>query len=512
VGLRGWFCLTVGAILLFAGVVSGILAIQHATEIAAYHHARACPAGAPFSADCLRTVDGSVAGVTEVSGDNELAVQTASTTLHLRFSSDSPMLGYAVDGNLAVVTTWRGIPVSVMTDGRSDVSMSVPETALAGDLSFAETTGGMGLVFVVMALLIRQGRRTGTGYTYLRRRPLAAAAVSMLVPGGLVVAIGGGILDGQPSRLGPDLTLTGGALVVVAGLSAWFGVVTRRRAAEATGRFARPPGVTEGAYGLSAPVVPTTSSTALPMPAAGTRLRMRTHPATAARVLSARAVAYVPMLLTVAVLFGVFVTVHDGPLARAFRTAPACIGQTNLTTCVGDFTAVINGVRAPANGANGADVSYVTSDGAINTWASFGGNTATIVRLASTDEEASTPVRIRVWRGAIVAAQYGGQWHSVWDGPPGNTIPTIFLAVSFALLLLAVRLRIRRRAASETTRGRLLIEDVGQVAVAACSVVLLAYGFWPGAALAVAVLVWLGLSVRQSMQRKRMKLAALHSS
>lgn len=505
-GVRGWFCLTVGGILLVIGVVLGIVAIQQATEISAYHHAGVCPASAPANADCLRTVDGSVAGVTEVSGDNELDVQTASTTLHLKFSSDSPVLGYAVDGNLAVVTIWRGIPVSVMTDGRSDATTSVPETALAGDLTGTGTVGGMGLVFVVLGLLNRQIRRTG--YTYLRRRPVAAAVVSMLVLGGIVVAIGGGVLGGQPSRLGSDLTATGAALVVVLGLSVWFGVITRRRAGQSAAGLLPAQGLTDGAHELPVPILPTGPR----MPTARTRLRMRMHPATAARVLGARAAAYVPMLLAAAVVFGVFLVSHDGPSARAFRDAPACIGETNLTTCIGDFTAVINGVRAPANSAYGADVSYVTPDGAINTWASFGGNTATIVRLASADEEASTPLRIRVWRGAIVDAEFGGQWHAVWNGPPGDTIPTVFLAISFALLLLVVRLRIPRRPASGATRRRLLIEDVGQVAGAAGSVVLLAYGFWPGAILAVAVLLWLGLSVRQTTLRKRMTIAALHSS
>jgi hypothetical protein len=33
--------------------------------------------------------------------------------------------------------------------------------------------------------------------------------------------------------------------------------------------------------------------------------------------------------------------------------------------------------------------------------------------------------------------------------------------------------------------------------------VLLAYGFWPGAILALAALLWLGLSARRSTQRKR---------
>jgi hypothetical protein len=62
----------------------------------------------------------------------ELDVRISSTTLHLTFSSDSPMLGYAVDGDPAVVTLWHGVPVSVVTDGRSDVTTSVPESAAAG--------------------------------------------------------------------------------------------------------------------------------------------------------------------------------------------------------------------------------------------------------------------------------------------------------------------------------------------------------------------------------------------
>ena len=56
------------------------------------------------------------------------------------------------------------------------------------------------------------------------------------------------------------------------------------------------------------------------------------------------------------------------------------------------------------------------------------------------------------------------------------------------------------------------LEDLGQVAAAAGSILLLAYGFWPGAMLAVAVLLWLGLSARQSWRRQRVPLAALHSS
>jgi hypothetical protein len=417
------------------------------------------------------------------------------------------MLGYAVDGDPAVVTMRRGVPVSVVTDGRSEVTASVPETALARDLGNSEEAGGVGVFFVLGALAIRRNRRSGGMQPLMR--PVLAAALLALVLGGIVVAIGGKALGGQPSRLGPDLAATGAALVVVLGLSAWLGISVKRRADQSPPSLARTRGMAGDAHGLHAPVLPA----APPTRTARTPLRARMHPANWARVLGAPAAGFLFGGLIVAVLFGVFLTSQDGPPARAFRHAPACVGETNLATCVGDFTAVINGVRAPAAaGTNGADVSYVTYDGAINTWASFGGNPATIARMASADEKTRTPLRIRVWRLSIVGAELGGSWHWALGDPPGNTIPAVFLAVSFALLLLVVRLHIHRRAGSGANGQRLLIDDLGQVAAAAGSLVLLAYGFWPGAILALAVLLWLGLSARRSTQRRRVTLAALHSS
>jgi hypothetical protein len=333
-----------------------------------------------------------------------------------------------------------------------------------------------------------------------------AAALLALVLGGIVVVIGGIALGGQPSRLVPDLAATSAALVVVLGLSAWLGIAVRRQASHSPASLARPGDMADGAHDLQTPVLPAARLTRT----ARTPLRTRMHPASWARVLRDPAVGFLLGGLTVAVLLGVFLTSNDGPAARAFRHAPACAGETNLATCAGDFTAVINGVRAPANGALFADVSYVTYDGVINTWVRFDGDPATIVRTASADENARTPLRIRVWRRSIVGAELGGSWHWAQGNPPGNTIPAVFLAVSFALLLLVVRLRIHRRAGPGANRQRLLAGDLGQVAAAAGSLVLLAYGFWPGTILALAALLWLGLSARRSTQRRRVPLAALH--
>jgi hypothetical protein len=416
------------------------------------------------------------------------------------------MLGYAVDGDPAVLTMWHGVPVSVVTDGRSDITTSVPETALARDLGNSEEAGGVGAFLVFGAWGIRRNWRTGRAQPLTR--PVLAAALSALLLGGIVVALGGWVLGGKPSRLGPDLAATGAALVVVLGLSAWVGISVKRRASESPADLGRVQGMADDAHDLDTPLLPTTPLTRT----AGTPPRTRVHPANWTRLLSARAAAYLPVLLTVAVLFGVFFTSQDGPPARAYRYAPACAGETNLATCVGDFTAVINGVRAPADGANSVYVSYVTYNGAINTWARFDGNAAALARMASADQNARTQLRIRVWRRSIVGAELGGSWHWADGNPPGNTVPSVFLAVSFGLLLLLVRLRVHRRADSGANGQRLLVEDLGQVAAAAASIVLLAYGYWPGAILALAVLLWLGLSARRSTQRGRVMLAGLHTS
>src|SRR5258708_25555105 len=208
VRFSGCVCLVLGVACLFAGGVLGILAIQQATEISAYHHARACLAGARSDADCLHAVDGSVAGVTEspgsgrVSADYALDVRTASTTLHLTFSSDSPMLADALDGDPAVLTMWRGVPVSVVTDGRSEVTTSVPDTALASDLGNSELTGGVGVLFVLGARAARRNRRAGGAQPLTR--PALPPPLLPLGLCGIVVAVVGAAPARRRLRDAPD--------------------------------------------------------------------------------------------------------------------------------------------------------------------------------------------------------------------------------------------------------------------------------------------------------------------
>jgi hypothetical protein len=503
----GWVCLVLALGCLIAAPVLGVLAIQQATEISAYHHARACAPSAGPGAGCLQIVHGSVTAVTEfpgsgrISADYALDVKTASTTLRLTFSSDSPMLGYAVDGDPAAVTIWRRVPVSVVTDGRSAVTTSVPETAFARDLGDSAKTAGIGVFFVLGALAIRRNGKVGAVHPVTS--PAVGAMLCALLFGGAVLAIGGFALGGRPSRLGPDLTASGSGLVLVIGLSVWLGISAKRRLARQVGSQGHAHN-TADSRALHAPLMPR-----IPVPRqARTPLRLRLHPASLARVMGNLAAVWLTPALIVAVLFGVFFTSHDGPAARAYRLAPACVGETNLATCAGDFTAVVNGVRTPANDVNGADVSYVTGDGVINTWARFGGDSRTVTRVAAAEQDARTLVTIRVWRGSILGAELGSSWQWTWGNPPGNTVPTVFLAVSFGLLLLVVRIYVHRRTRSGSRRQRVLIDDAGQAATAAGSIVLLAYGYWPGVALAVAVLAWLGLSARQSAHRRRVPAAA----
>jgi hypothetical protein len=337
---RGWFCLLVGVPFLVTALALGVLAVNRAAEISAYHHARACLAGAPADADCLQSVDGSVTAVAEfpgsgrISADYALDVQTASTTLHINFASDSPMLGYAVDGDPAVVTMWRGIPLLVVTDGRSEVTTSVPETSLARLLGNSEETGAFGVFLVLGAVAIRRSRRAGGP------QPLtspALTALMALVLGSIVVEIGGIALDGKPDRLGPDLAATVAALVVVLVLSVWAGISAIRRSRRHQVELAHER--TADDVRLHSPALPVNESpipsSAPPARTAGTAMPQRTrlHPATWPGVLASVAAAWLAPALTAAVLFGVILASHDGPPARAFRQAPACLGETNLAAC-----------------------------------------------------------------------------------------------------------------------------------------------------------------------------------
>src|ERR1700722_2554438 len=227
-----WFCLVAGVACLIGASVLAVHAVQQAMQISAYHNARPCRAGAPPGANCLQVVDGTVTAVTEfagggrVSADYALDVRTASTTLDLGFNSDSAMLAYAADGNPAVVTMWRGVAISVMTDGRTEVTVSVPDTALARDLGNGEEVGAVGMFLLFTAWGIGRNRRDAG---VQRLRPWPAAALTILLLGSIVVAFGGIALGGRPSRLAPDLAATGAGLAVVLGLSGWVWLKTRAR-------------------------------------------------------------------------------------------------------------------------------------------------------------------------------------------------------------------------------------------------------------------------------------------
>jgi hypothetical protein len=491
VRFRSGICLVLGLAFLAGAGIFGVLAVRQAAEISAYDHARACRAGAPLRADCLQHVEGAVTGVIEIGGksqDYALDVRTATTTLHVTFTSDSPMLSDAVDGDPVAVTTWRGIPVAASADGRIEATATVPETAFAQDLGELALCGGGAILLLIAAVGGRRGRRA-TGQPFAR--PVLAAWIMVLglgVP--LVLIAGGGALVTSPSAPGFALAVTGAALFVVVGLGAWLAIYAGRRHRKRPADF-----------GVRLPPLPKKRRPLMSRMARSLRARMR--PATWNAVPGSGAAGWVTPLLTMAVLFGVLFTVRDGPPARAFRHAPACAGDARLAACVGDFTATVNGVRTPVqDSANYVHVSYVTGDDIINGWAQFDGDGQALGRMAEAEESERTPLTIEVWRGSIVGAELGDRWRWADGDPPGDTVPVVFLAISFAVLLLVVRLGIHRRDGPRTgaDRQRMVVEDSGQAAAAGAATTLLAYGFWPGAILALAALVWLGQSALRSPQ------------
>src|SRR5215469_1877838 len=168
--LTSWLCVVIGVAFGVAAGVQAVRAIQESNEISAYQHARACAARAAPAADCLQRVRGLVAGVLEaptsfgsrIPAEFALDVRTGSTTQHLEFGSDSPMLRDALDGDPAVVTMWRGVPVHVVTEGRSDDTTSVPRTASGRELAGSGETLCGTAIFIGAGWGIRQKLRLRT--------------------------------------------------------------------------------------------------------------------------------------------------------------------------------------------------------------------------------------------------------------------------------------------------------------------------------------------------------------
>jgi hypothetical protein len=499
-----WFYLLAIGLAFFAGAaVCGVLAIGQAETASAYSHAAACPGSAAFDADCVQTVSGSVTAVEEFSGKDshyELDVQAGSHAIAITFPSDDPMLGYAADGDPAEVTVWRGIPVAVTTDGRSAVPSSLPGYAAATDLGYCMESLGVSVFFLVAPLLQWRQRRTG-------RQVLSPLGVAGLLAGVLTaldVAATGFMLTGHPDEPATVFTVAAVALVLPLGLGAWAGVSAKRHQA-------KHPELTA----LRQPTpLPRRERPSTPRPRPAVPLRAslgyRLRPSNWLPMLRALLKSYGTPALVVLVLLGLFFTANDAPNARAFRDAPACQGETNLNVCVGDFTAAVNGVRTTSPNADSASISYATDDGAINAWGGFSGSAEVLANTAQAEQTSGAPVRIEVWRGAIVGAEIGGSWHWATNNPPGDTPPAIFLAVSLTLLLLLIRYRAHRppraysyaTARTGATQRALIRDDLGQVAASAAGYALLICGYWYGALLVAAVLGWMAWTAWRNARNK----------
>jgi hypothetical protein len=423
-----------GPILLIGGLIVGVGAVANASKVSAYDHAKACPSGAAFDADCLQTVDGSVSGVTEVGGkdaDYALYVQVGSRTLHVTFGSDNQMLCYASDGDSAEVSVWRGIPVAVQSNGYSEIPNSVPASS-AWDWVLSIGCLVLGFVILLAGLLDwRRQRRTGTRVSASR-----SAAVRQSRPKPVSVRQQHPL---QQQQAAPSIRLRA-----------------------TLGRLYR-------------------------LPKLG---------------------SYLSGALAVALLILLVSSMVNAFNIRAFRDAPACQGENNLSVCVGNFTGYVNGVRTSPQNTGTAEISYATADGVINNWGNFSGNGQALADTAKAEETARAPITIEVWKDGIVGAEIGATWHWTSGNPPSRTLSVVFLAAFVALELLLIRCRAHLRARSSRGSGikvgrrRLALEDVCQVGVSAVGIWLLLSAYWWGGLFIVGVAGWACYTLWQTKRSK----------
>ena len=193
---------------------------------------------------------------------------------------------------------------------------------------------------------------------------------------------------------------------------------------------------------------------------------------------------------------------------RAFRDAPACQGENNLSVCAGKFTGYVNGVRTSPQNTGTAEISYATADGAINNWGNFSGNGQALADTAKAEETASAPITIEVWKDGIVGAEIGGTWYWTSGNPPSGTLSVVFLAAFVGLELLFTRCRAHQRARSTSAWGikagrrMLALEDVCQVGVAAVGIWLLLSTYWWGGLFIAGVAGWACYTLWQTRRSK----------
>jgi len=206
--------------------------------------------------------------------------------------------------------------------------------------------------------------------------------------------------------------------------------------------------------------------------------------------------SYLSGALAVALLVLLISSMVNAFNVRAFRDAPACQGENNLSVCVGNFTGYVNGVRTSPQDTGTAEISYATADGVINNWGNFSGNGQALADTAKSEETALAPITIEVWKDGIVGAEIGTRWYWTSGNPPSGILSVVFLAVFVALELLLIRRRAHLRARSsrgsgiKAVRRRLALEDVCQVGVSAVGIWLLLSAYWWGGWFIVGVAGW----------------------
>lgn len=218
--------------------------------------------------------------------------------------------------------------------------------------------------------------------------------------------------------------------------------------------------------------------------------------------------SYLSGALAVALLILLVGSMVNAFNIRAFRDAPACQGENNLSVCVGNFTGYVNGVRTSPQDTGTAEISYATADGVINNWGNFSGKGQALADTAKAEETARAPITIEVWKDGIVGAEIGATWYWTSGNPPGATLSVVFFAVFVALELLLTRCRADLRARSsrgsgiKAERRRLALEDVCQVGVSAVGIWLLLSAYWWGGLFIVGVAGWACYTLWQTKRSK----------
>jgi hypothetical protein len=398
--------------------------------------AKPCPVGAPWNADCLQDVEGSVSAVVPHTGRPawyDLQTSTAAGTFSAHLPASNALVRRAVPGDAMLLTMWRGTVVAVSAYGLRAVPSDLPTSGLQPLLAGLSALTGIA-IFCLQASFTFAVSYPGKP---IKIRPVRKFLAAMWLGSSAVLAVNGMILG--------------------FGLDPWIdlGVVVVLLAGVAYGSFRMVRSLwIQPSPQADARIVKRAAETKIRR----TKTRRTRQKTTRSRRQTIAETAYIWLGVSVCVA-AIYAYAECVP-GRAHDHAPICPPEVTASSCRTETTLQIRGERAV--GAT-LDIIFVTADGSAIV-ARF--DKSQRLETATQNAEAThSALPVELWRGGVWEIHADGKGYLRPGDPRYEVAAIVVLSASSGAFLVISRIRLRRRPHLADVPLPPWFEDAGQLAV-----------------------------------------------